>query len=169
MPAGLRLSSPPGYPVERGLRPFVPEQAQPVLAGRHDIQPPGAAEVRGREADPAPLARSNGPVGDHLLAERLSRPLVVVDAEVVPFARLVAVVGPVPLARHELARAVTVYVHPLQVVELGVERVDGMADPGARSTLVLLLPPVQAVRVALPHDELAPPVAVDVLHKHRDA
>src|SRR6266511_737525 len=100
----------------RSLRlrwPFVPEQAQPVLAGRHDVQPAGAAEVRHGKADPAALSCSERPVGDHLFAEGFPGPFVVVDPEVVPLTGLIAIVGAVPLAGHELAGTVTVDVHPL--------------------------------------------------------
>ena len=111
--------------------PFVEEDFSPSLPGATMSRRPVPRRSARAKWMPQPAPTRRRAVGDDLLGEALAGPLEVVDAEVVLLAGVVAAVGAVALAGDQLGLAVAVDVGPDQVVVLGVERVDGVVDPGA--------------------------------------
>ena len=81
-----------------------------------------------------PFAAADWTIIDNLLGKPFASPLKVVNAEIVPFPRLIAIMRAMALASDEFRGSVTIYVSPLQIVVLRIERIDWMMVPRAVRT-----------------------------------
>ncbi len=92
---------------------LIDKEIQPIFARGDDVESTGFEDVGDCKMDATPFTATNRTVVDDLLHKTFAVPFEVIEADIIPFAGIIAIVGTMTFAGDKLITSVAINVNPV--------------------------------------------------------